>query len=143
MTTRLPPRGDRANTPDPVRVYLREVGRVALLDASQEVALAKRIEVGVFAAERLRHLADTGQVLDLQLCRDLRSIVVDGRRARDHLLEAAAGLEHVADHVDHVNRHADRPRLIGDRPADGLADPPRRVRAEPVPHVIVVLLDGA
>jgi RNA polymerase primary sigma factor len=89
VTTRPPYRaGDLANAPDPVRVYLREVGRVALLDAAQEVDLAKRIEAGVFAAERLRHAADTGQVLDRQMVRDLRLIVGDGGRARNHLLEA-------------------------------------------------------
>jgi RNA polymerase primary sigma factor len=77
-----------ANAPDPVRVYLREVGRVALLDAAQEVELAKRIEAGVFAAERLQHATDTGEVLDRQLGRDLRLIVGDGGRARNHLLEA-------------------------------------------------------
>ena len=49
---------DLATAPDPVRVYLREVGRVALLDAMQEVDLAKRIEAGVFAAERLRCAAE-------------------------------------------------------------------------------------
>jgi RNA polymerase primary sigma factor len=69
-------------------VYLREVGRVALLDAMQEVELAKRIEAGVFAAERLRCAADSGEVLGFQLCRDLRLIVGEGGRARNHLLEA-------------------------------------------------------
>jgi RNA polymerase primary sigma factor len=89
MTTRPPGRNSElANAPDPVRVYLREVGKVALLDAAQEVELAKRIEAGVFAAERLRHATDTGEVLDQQLGRDLRLIVGDGGRARTHLLEA-------------------------------------------------------
>ena len=74
--------------PDPVRVYLREVGRVALLDAMQEVDLAKRIEAGVFAAERLRCAAEAGEVLGFQMNRDLRLIVGDGGRARNHLLEA-------------------------------------------------------
>ena len=74
--------------PDPVRVYLREVGRVALLDAMQEVDLAKRIEAGVFAAERLRCAAEAGEVLGFQMNRDLRLIVSDGGRARNHLLEA-------------------------------------------------------
>ena len=59
MTTRPPRRmSDLATVPDPVRVYLREVGKVALLDAMQEVELAKRIEAGVFAAERLRCAVD-------------------------------------------------------------------------------------
>jgi RNA polymerase primary sigma factor len=89
VTARAPGRvGEFANAPDPVRVYLREVGRVALLDAAQEVDLAKRIEAGVFAAERLRQAAAAGQVLDRQLGRDLRLIVCDGGRARNHLLEA-------------------------------------------------------
>ena len=89
MTTRPPRRmSDLATVPDPVRVYLREVGKVALLDAMQEVDLAKRIEAGVFAAERLRCAADAGEVLGVQMNRDLRLIVSDGGRARNHLLEA-------------------------------------------------------
>ena len=89
MTTRPPRRmSDLATVPDPVRVYLREVGKVALLDAMQEVDLAKRIEAGVFAAERLRCAADAGEVLGFQMNRDLRLIVSDGGRARNHLLEA-------------------------------------------------------
>jgi RNA polymerase primary sigma factor len=74
--------------PDPVRVYLREVGRVALLDAAQEVDLAKRIEAGVFATERLRCAAESGEALDPRLRRDLGLIAADGSRARNHLLEA-------------------------------------------------------
>ena len=89
MTTRPPRRmSGLATVPDPVRVYLREVGKVALLDAMQEVELAKRIEAGVFAAERLRCAADAGEVLGFQMNRDLRLIVGDGGRARNHLLEA-------------------------------------------------------
>ena len=89
MTTRPPRQGGEPGTaPDPVRVYLREVGRVALLDAVQEVELAKRIEAGVLAAERLRRAADTGEVLGFQLRSDLRLIVGEGGRARNHLLEA-------------------------------------------------------
>jgi len=89
MTTRSPRRhSDFATVPDPVRVYLREVGRVALLDAAQEVDLAKRIEAGVFAAERLQRAADTGEELGWQLRRDLSLIIGDGGRARNHLLEA-------------------------------------------------------
>jgi len=63
-------------------------GKVALLDAMQEVDLAKRIEAGVFAAERLRCAAEAGEVLGFQMNRDLRLIVSDGGRARNHLLEA-------------------------------------------------------
>ena len=89
MTTRPPRRmSDLATVPDPVRVYLREVGKVALLDAMQEVELAKRIEAGVFAAERLRCAVEAGEVLGFQMNRDLRLIVNDGGRARNHLLEA-------------------------------------------------------
>ena len=81
-------RGDLIDGPDPVRVYLREIGKVALLNAAQEVELAKRIEAGVYAAERLRQVVESGQVLDRQLGRDLRTIVGDGGRARNDLLEA-------------------------------------------------------
>src|SRR3954463_1288190 len=89
MTTRpLRAGGHSGTVPDPVRVYLREVGRVALLDAAQEVDLAKRIEAGVFATERLRCAAESDEALDPRLRRDLGLIAADGNRARNHLLEA-------------------------------------------------------
>src|SRR5919107_768491 len=89
MTTRpLRAGGHSGTVPDPVRVYLREVGRVALLDAAQEVDLAKRIEAGVFATERLRCAAESGEALDPRRRRDLGLIAADGSRARNHLLEA-------------------------------------------------------
>jgi RNA polymerase primary sigma factor len=59
-----------------------------LLNAEGEVRLAKRIEAGVFAAERLRSAGDGTEPLSAQLCRDLSWIVRDGDRARNHLLEA-------------------------------------------------------
>jgi RNA polymerase primary sigma factor len=74
---------------DLVRAYLKEIGRVALLNAEQEVELAKRIEAGLFAAEKLR-LADAGRgrKLSPSLRRDLDWLVADGERAKTHLLEA-------------------------------------------------------
>jgi RNA polymerase primary sigma factor len=73
---------------DPVRAYLKQVGKVALLNAEQEVQLAKRIEAGLYAAERVRRAEDATDQLPPQLCRDLRWIVRDGQRANNHLLEA-------------------------------------------------------
>ncbi|AXO33911.1 RNA polymerase sigma factor [Micromonospora chalcea] len=73
---------------DSVRAYLKQIGKVPLLNAEQEVELAKRIEAGLYAAERLR-AADEGEeklVRDLQ--RDLMWISRDGERAKNHLLEA-------------------------------------------------------
>ncbi|MBB6376610.1 RNA polymerase primary sigma factor [Pseudonocardia eucalypti] len=76
-----------AASADPVQDYFLRIKRVALLDARQEVDLAKRIEAGLYAAERLAGVAPqaaaTGQ---LQL--DLSWIVRDGERAKNHLLEA-------------------------------------------------------
>jgi RNA polymerase nonessential primary-like sigma factor len=71
---------------DLVRVYLNGIGKTALLTAAQEVDLAKRIEAGVFA----QHVLDTTDAADLerQYAADLRTIVRDGARARNHLLEA-------------------------------------------------------
>jgi RNA polymerase primary sigma factor len=71
-----------------VRAYLKQIGKVALLNAEQEVELAKRIEAGLYAAERLRRAGDVTDQLSPQLRRDLRWIVRDGQRARNHLLEA-------------------------------------------------------
>jgi RNA polymerase primary sigma factor len=73
---------------DSVRAYLKQIGKVALLNAEEEVDLAKRIEAGLYAAERLRHADDAGEKLALQVRRDLRWIVRDGERAKNHLLEA-------------------------------------------------------
>jgi RNA polymerase primary sigma factor len=71
---------------DSVRAYLKQIGKVALLNAEEEVELAKRIEAGLYAAERLRKTSDDKSAA--QLNRDLRWIVRDGERAKNHLLEA-------------------------------------------------------
>jgi RNA polymerase primary sigma factor len=73
-----------AASADLVRVYLREIGRVALLTAADEVDLAKRVEAGVFAAERL----DDGSEITQAMRRDLFAIVGDGQRAKQRLIEA-------------------------------------------------------
>jgi RNA polymerase primary sigma factor len=73
---------------DSVRAYLKQIGKVALLSAEQEVELAKRIEAGLYAAERLRRSHDATEKPSSQLSWDLRWIVRDGERAMNHLLEA-------------------------------------------------------
>jgi RNA polymerase primary sigma factor len=73
---------------DSVRAYLKQIGKVALLNAEEEVDLAKRIEAGLYASERLRQIEDSGQKLSPQMRRDLNWIVRDGERAKNHLLEA-------------------------------------------------------
>ncbi len=73
---------------DSVRAYLKQIGKVALLNAEEEVDLAKRIEAGLYASERLRQIEDSGQKLTPQMRRDLNWIVRDGERAKNHLLEA-------------------------------------------------------
>ncbi|WP_091448962.1 RNA polymerase sigma factor [Actinokineospora iranica] len=73
---------------DSVRAYLKQIGKVALLNAEEEVELAKRIEAGLYAAERVRKSEDENEKLQPQLRRDLRWIVRDGERAKNHLLEA-------------------------------------------------------
>ncbi len=70
---------------DLVRVYLNEIGKVALLNAEQEVDLAKRIEAGLYAAHVLAERADT---LPAASARELRVLVRDGKRAKEHLLQA-------------------------------------------------------
>ncbi|HEX2356008.1 MAG TPA: RNA polymerase sigma factor [Micromonosporaceae bacterium] len=73
---------------DSVRAYLKQIGKVPLLNAEQEVELAKRIEAGLYASERLR-LADEGEErLATPMHRDLMWISRDGERAKNHLLEA-------------------------------------------------------
>jgi RNA polymerase primary sigma factor len=67
---------------DSVRAYLKQIGKVALLNAEQEVQLAQRIEAGLFAAERLRKAEQGAEKLFPELRRDLRWIVRDGERAK-------------------------------------------------------------
>jgi len=71
-------------TADPVKDYLKQIGRVALLNAELEVELAMRIEAGLFAEEKL----NSGEKLDRSVRRELEWIAHDGRRAKNHLLEA-------------------------------------------------------
>ncbi len=72
-------------TADPVKDYLKQIGKVPLLNAEQEVELAKRIEAGLFAEEKLAEgmdgLEPAGRL-------DMEWIAEDGRRAKNHLLEA-------------------------------------------------------
>jgi RNA polymerase primary sigma factor len=72
-------------TADPVKDYLKQIGKVPLLNAEQEVDLAKRIEAGLFAEEKL---AEAPEKLPRDMRMDLEWIAEDGRRAKDHLLEA-------------------------------------------------------
>ena len=72
-------------TADPVKDYLKQIGKVPLLNAEQEVELAKRIEAGLFAEERL---AADGSVMSEEDNEDFEWIAEDGRRAKNHLLEA-------------------------------------------------------
>ncbi|MGC5583531.1 RNA polymerase sigma factor [Ornithinimicrobium sp. W1665] len=71
-------------TADPVKDYLKQIGKVALLNAEQEVELAKRIEAGLFAEEKL----NSGEKVDAKLKRELWWISQDGKNAKNHLLEA-------------------------------------------------------
>jgi RNA polymerase primary sigma factor len=72
-------------TADPVKDYLKQIGKVPLLNAEQEVELAKRIEAGLFAEEKL---ADAPAGLRNEQRFDMEWIAEDGRRAKNHLLEA-------------------------------------------------------
>ncbi|WP_045732562.1 RNA polymerase sigma factor [Pseudarthrobacter chlorophenolicus] len=72
-------------TADPVKDYLKQIGKVALLNAEQEVDLALRIEAGLFAEEKIA--ADDGS-MEPKYKRELEFIIHDGKRAKNHLLEA-------------------------------------------------------
>ncbi|WP_435769563.1 RNA polymerase sigma factor [Nocardioides sp. SYSU DS0651] len=71
-------------TADPVKDYLKQIGKVPLLNAEMEVELAKRIEAGLFAEEKLAK----GGKISAKLEEELEWIAEDGRRAKNHLLEA-------------------------------------------------------
>jgi RNA polymerase primary sigma factor len=72
-------------TADPVKDYLKQIGKVALLNAEQEVELAKRIEAGLFADEKIN---DEQTKVKATKHDDFEWIAEDGRRAKNHLLEA-------------------------------------------------------
>ena len=71
-------------TSDPVRMYLKDIGKVPLLTAEEEVDLAKRVEAGVFASEKLA----TSPKLSAAMRRDLQAIERDGQLAKKKLVEA-------------------------------------------------------
>ncbi|OEJ54470.1 RNA polymerase sigma factor [Streptomyces agglomeratus] len=71
-------------TADPVKDYLKLIGKVPLLNAEQEVELAKRIEAGLFSEHKLEEEDEQDPVFR----RELEILVEDGRRAKNHLLEA-------------------------------------------------------
>jgi RNA polymerase primary sigma factor len=73
-------------TADPVKDYLKQIGKVALLNAAEEVELAMRIEAGLFAEEKLSHMSDAEK--RSQLGRELQWVAKDGQRAKSHLLGA-------------------------------------------------------
>ena len=82
-------------TADPVKDYLKQIGRVPLLNAEQEVELAKRVEAGLFAEETL----NSGSKFEKKLKRELDWIAEDGRRAKNHLLERSE--EHTSELQSH------------------------------------------
>ncbi len=82
-----PPRGRADNgapSSDLFRQYLREIGRIPLLTAAEEVELARRVEAGLFAEEKLSNTPD----VESQLALDLDKLVVMGRMAKRRLIEA-------------------------------------------------------
>jgi RNA polymerase primary sigma factor len=73
-------------TADPVKDYLKQIGKVALLNAAEEVELAMRIEAGLFAEDKLSHMS--AAELKSSLGRELQWVAKDGQRAKSHLLGA-------------------------------------------------------
>jgi len=98
-------------TADPVKDYLKQIGKVALLNAGQEVELAKRIEAGLFADHKL---TDDGRSLGAGQSIDLERIAADGRRAKNHLVEANLRLV-----VSLARRYAGRGMLLLDLIQEG------------------------
>ena len=72
-------------TADPVKDYLKQIGKVSLLNAEQEVDLARRIEAGLYAEYKLKNQADE---MTSRKRRELHFLAQDGQQAKNHLLEA-------------------------------------------------------
>jgi RNA polymerase primary sigma factor len=98
-------------TADPVKDYLKQIGKVPLLTAGQEVELAKQIEAGLFAEDKL---TDGSAVLRAGQRTDLEQVADDGRRAKDHLVEANLRLV-----VSVARRYVGRGMLILDLIQEG------------------------
>jgi RNA polymerase primary sigma factor len=98
-------------TADPVKEYLKQIGKVPLLNAGQEVELAKRIEAGLFADHKL---AEGSGVLRAGQSIDLEQVAEDGRRAKNHLVEANLRLV-----VSLARRYAGRGMLFLDLIQEG------------------------
>ncbi|MCV7423263.1 RNA polymerase sigma factor [Mycobacterium yunnanensis] len=73
---------------DSVRAYLKQIGKVALLNAEEEVELAKRIEAGLYCTQKMIEFAEAGEKLTTAQRRDYLWICRDGDKAKNHLLEA-------------------------------------------------------
>ncbi|MEL6404036.1 MAG: sigma-70 family RNA polymerase sigma factor [Chloroflexota bacterium] len=80
------------DTDDVVGLYLKEAGRVPLLTASEEVALAKRMEAAVWAREKMQEVEESGEELRWSEEQSLREVIIDGDRAQEHLIRANARL---------------------------------------------------
>ncbi|MPZ65707.1 MAG: sigma-70 family RNA polymerase sigma factor [Pseudonocardiaceae bacterium] len=87
-TTAIRRGGEGQDEPDLVRCYLDDIGSTPLLDAAQEVALAKRIEAGVYAAELLRQASAEHRDVAAERRRELAAVARDGERAKDHMVRA-------------------------------------------------------
>jgi RNA polymerase primary sigma factor len=98
-------------TADPVKDYLSKIGKVPLLNAEQEVGLAKRIEAGLFAGQKL---AQGSRDLSAEARIDLEQVADDGKRAKDYLLEANLRLV-----VSLARRYTGRGMLILDLIQEG------------------------
>jgi RNA polymerase primary sigma factor len=98
-------------TADPVKDYLKQIGKVRLLNAEQEVDLAKRIEAGLFADHKL---AEGSGVLRPGQSIDLERVAAEGRRAKDDLVEANLRLV-----VSLARRYAGRGMLFLDLIQEG------------------------
>ncbi|MET0954430.1 MAG: sigma-70 factor domain-containing protein, partial [Cryobacterium sp.] len=80
-------RYSRAST-DAFGDYLRRIGKGPLLSAEDEVDLARKIEVGLFAEEKMNRAAADGVTIVPELKRELTTLVFEGRRAKNHFIEA-------------------------------------------------------
>ena len=98
---------DSFNIDDPVRMYLKEIGRVPLLNADEEVVLATAMSAGRAAQERIDEAAENGETIPDEELAQLKKDIKEGSKAKQKLADAQSEEKQYRDHLANVENEAD------------------------------------